>query len=246
MQCSNGDCIDMDYVCDGLQDCPNGEDEINCAGQVELTACTSSWSCVVINFVADSCDFKCGDGHCIANSHVCDSLLDCADHSDADNCTRGLTAVQYLMASDIPLQCPNASNQLAACGHTCSVGEEDCRAGQLCCDTGCGHTCVAGVPIHPICRTMAQRSQEAGLIGAFQPSCEEDGRFSELQCHGSTGFCWCVDVETGQPVTNGTRGGEACTRCTTANGDSVPVGTSFSSRDGCNTWYVNYLEGSKL
>ena len=29
--------------------------------------------------------------------------------------------------------------------------------------------------------------------GAFVPNCEKDGSYSQLQCWGSTGFCWCVD-----------------------------------------------------
>lgn len=175
----------------------------------------------------------CGDGQCIERNRVCDSLLDCTDHSDARNCSRGLTGVVYLQPSDIPQQCPNASNLPADCSNTCSQNR-DCRGGQLCCDSGCGRSsCLSGVPIQPACRSMARQS---GLLGAFQPSCQQDGSFSELQCHGSTGFCWCVDVRTGQPVTNGTRGRPACSRCSKASGDSVPVGATFSSPDGCNTW----------
>ncbi len=29
--------------------------------------------------------------------------------------------------------------------------------------------------------------------GAFVPTCKENGEFEETQCHGSTGYCWCVD-----------------------------------------------------
>ncbi len=31
------------------------------------------------------------------------------------------------------------------------------------------------------------------LPGAFMPQCKENGDFEETQCHGSTGYCWCVD-----------------------------------------------------
>ncbi|XP_039649366.1 nidogen-2 isoform X5 [Perca fluviatilis] len=39
--------------------------------------------------------------------------------------------------------------------------------------------------------------------GAFIPQCDSDGQYQPLQCHGSTGHCWCVDIR-GQERT-GTR-----------------------------------------
>ncbi|XP_059183657.1 nidogen-2 [Centropristis striata] len=30
-------------------------------------------------------------------------------------------------------------------------------------------------------------------LGTFVPQCDSDGRYRSLQCHGSTGHCWCVD-----------------------------------------------------
>jgi hypothetical protein len=30
------------------------------------------------------------------------------------------------------------------------------------------------------------------LLGAYKPSCDEDGTYSPVQCHGSTGYCWCA------------------------------------------------------
>ena len=35
------------------------------------------------------------------------------------------------------------------------------------------------------------------------PQCDEEGRYRPLQCHGSTGYCWCVDA-AGQEIA-GTR-----------------------------------------
>ena len=29
--------------------------------------------------------------------------------------------------------------------------------------------------------------------GAYVPKCNSDGSYSEIQCHISTGHCWCVD-----------------------------------------------------
>ncbi|XDV45650.1 hypothetical protein PO909_013710, partial [Leuciscus waleckii] len=31
------------------------------------------------------------------------------------------------------------------------------------------------------------------LVGAFIPHCDEEGQYRPQQCHGSTGYCWCVD-----------------------------------------------------
>ena len=41
------------------------------------------------------------------------------------------------------------------------------------------------------------------MIGAYVPQCDADGSYSSVQCHGSTGQCWCVD-NTGAEV-QGTR-----------------------------------------
>ena len=44
-------------------------------------------------------------------------------------------------------------------------------------------------------KEKAARENGPFLIGAFIPQCEEDGSYSEVQCHGSAGYCWCVDGE---------------------------------------------------
>ncbi|KAF0046164.1 hypothetical protein F2P81_002693 [Scophthalmus maximus] len=32
------------------------------------------------------------------------------------------------------------------------------------------------------------------LLGVYVPQCDANGQYSPLQCHGSTGHCWCVDT----------------------------------------------------
>ncbi len=44
---------------------------------------------------------------------------------------------------------------------------------------------------------------EAAIQGSeerFVPECSADGRYRAVQCHSSTGYCWCVRVDTGRPV----------------------------------------------
>ncbi|XP_070786559.1 nidogen-2 [Enoplosus armatus] len=44
-------------------------------------------------------------------------------------------------------------------------------------------------------RDSLQSGDEGGRpsLGAFIPQCDSDGLYRPLQCHGSTGHCWCVD-----------------------------------------------------
>ncbi|CAM4700792.1 unnamed protein product [Caretta caretta] len=43
---------------------------------------------------------------------------------------------------------------------------------------------------------IQQHQQE----GTFVPECEGDGTYKPVQCHQATGYCWCVQADTGRPV----------------------------------------------
>ncbi|XP_035214941.1 SPARC-related modular calcium-binding protein 1-like isoform X3 [Stegodyphus dumicola] len=51
-------------------------------------------------------------------------------------------------------------------------------------------------------RCEAQRTlmlEQGHKTELFIPDCKPDGSYAEVQCHTSTGYCWCVD-EAGKPV----------------------------------------------
>ena len=52
------------------------------------------------------------------------------------------------------------------------------------------------------------------LVGAFVPKCNKDGSYAEAQCHGSTGYCWCVDKQGSEVAGTKYRfGTPQCKRC---------------------------------
>lgn len=60
-------------------------------------------------------------------------------------------------------------------------------------------------------------------VGQYIPSCDENGSYEPMQCHGSTGYCWCVE-RNGQEVL-GTRSGPGSRpMCIDHGGVPTPVG----------------------
>merc|ERR1712168_250523 len=54
--------------------------------------------------------------------------------------------------------------------------------------------CIMG---HVLCQSPCEIKREKetheSLIGVYVPQCESNGDYSPMQCHVSTGYCWCVD-----------------------------------------------------
>ena len=49
-----------------------------------------------------------------------------------------------------------------------------------------------------------------GMIGGFVPNCEPNGDFSLVQCHASTGFCWCANPNGAEIMGTRIRGEPDC------------------------------------
>jgi hypothetical protein len=62
----------------------------------------------------------------------------------------------------------------------------------------------------------ADRKSDRGMVGHFTPSCKADGSYSLVQCHGSSGYCWCATPK-GKPVAGTeTRGFPSQSHCYSA------------------------------
>ncbi|XP_026845949.1 basement membrane-specific heparan sulfate proteoglycan core protein [Drosophila persimilis] len=69
-RCHNGDCVPYSSTCDGIPQCRDGSDELECGGSLE---CLPS-------------QFRCNNGQCVSATVRCNGKTDCQDSSDEQNC----------------------------------------------------------------------------------------------------------------------------------------------------------------
>ncbi|KAM9835807.1 nidogen-2 [Aulostomus maculatus] len=62
-------------------------------------------------------------------------------------------------------------------------------------------------------RVQTSSSEGFPVVGAFIPQCDANGQYLPLQCHGSTGHCWCVDSRGQERAGTRTPPGEATVDC---------------------------------
>ena len=83
-----------------------------------------------------------------------------------------------------------------------------CQAGYIRDDTGkciSEEWCDAYLELSLCQRQLYNAAQAATvMVGVFAPTCTENGDFSAVQCNGSTGYCWCVQLRDGAEI-GGTR-----------------------------------------
>ena len=118
----------------------------------------------------------------------------CCSNGCGHACTKALVVPYH----NPPLRCPAAS--VSQCTTTTCLTNANCSSGEMCCPTSsCGTTCLRGETPTPLCPIVRDQVSNTTLIGAYLPTCEADGSFTPIQCHGSTGYCWCVDPVSGVP-----------------------------------------------
>ena len=60
------------------------------------------------------------------------------------------------------------------------------------------------ITLEATCMKARLKAQSNGRIGMYVPRCNEENPelYKTLQCHGSTGLCWCVQETTGEQIEN--------------------------------------------
>ena len=70
--------------------------------------------------------------------------------------------------------------------------------------------------------TRLEEKPAKPVAGRFVPQCAADGSYEEVQCYGSTGYCWCVDVEGNPVLGTMTRGMPHCNK-TSLGGENYMI-----------------------
>ncbi|ELU10224.1 hypothetical protein CAPTEDRAFT_228376 [Capitella teleta] len=117
--CDDNSCLPIDWLCDGMSDCPGVEDEESCG---ELTS-MQMFMLHMLDDVSDRCgdNFLCDSGSvCIAPTWICDKEADCDDGSDEAGCS-------YECVDGLHFTCVSDGECLPAI-YQCD-GEPDCVDG---------------------------------------------------------------------------------------------------------------------
>ncbi|TRY79977.1 hypothetical protein TCAL_07546, partial [Tigriopus californicus] len=115
--CPSGECIGTDRLCDGIRDCLDASDELECSNQC--------------NFDQHECDY----GFCIDKSLICDGKVDCpSDDSDERNCPDANIIPSPLpqpvgCRADTQIVCPGSNTRI--CEFQACDGVENCPKNPL-------------------------------------------------------------------------------------------------------------------
>ncbi|XP_034040107.1 nidogen-1 [Thalassophryne amazonica] len=209
----NGDgraCYDIDecretpHICGPHAICNNQPGTFRCECEDGYQFSSDGRTCIQVNQPVD---------HCAAGTHSCDipERAQCSYTGGSTyicSCLPGFIG-DGRSCQDVDECQPGRCHQDAVCYNTQGSFTCQCRPGYY----GDGFYCSSERT-----KTQCERHRDSLLeatefgprgprppVGHFVPTCDENGAYEPMQCHGSTGQCWCVD-RNGQEIP-GTRSG---------------------------------------
>ncbi|XP_053330281.1 nidogen-2 [Spea bombifrons] len=166
----------------------------------------------------DECEVgipRCGQNTMCINlpgSYKCECLNEYSFSEDGHNCV--LTRPPANPCEDGSHTCNRASSRCVPRGD--GVFTCECFPGFI----KSGENCIANSDISCSEKRRLLLNEQGlhgarPLVGSFVPQCDDEGNYSPLQCHGSTGYCWCVNKK-GEEI-EGTRSppGGSAPQCST-------------------------------
>lgn len=87
-------------------------------------------------------------------------------------------------------------------------------------DTDCAAPAVDAADSSGACAAALASTKAA--IGSYVPQCDERGDYEPVQCHGSTGYCWCSDTEGNEIANTRQRGLVTTETCAAATHSTAP------------------------
>ncbi|KAH0520035.1 Nidogen-2 [Microtus ochrogaster] len=218
-------CYDRSHTCDTTAKCRPG------AGIDYTCECTPGFqgdgrSCVDVNECAT------GFHHCGPNS-VCVNV----PGSYRCECRSGYEFADDQHTCVYVDECAeNRCHEAATCYNTPGSFSCRCQPGYH----GDGFHCIAdSISSLKPCEHQQRYAQAQHAYPGSRvhiPQCDDQGNFMPLQCHGSTGFCWCVDQKGHEVPGTQTPPGSTPPHC---GSSSEPT---QRPRTVCERWRENLLE----
>ncbi|NXI40667.1 NID2 protein, partial [Galbula dea] len=239
-------CQDVDECVEGLSNCGAFTICLNVPGTYRCE-CRSGYrpaedgqTCVPLAPASDPCE----DGNHPCGPRDRARCLPRAGGLPACECLPGYSG-DGIDCSDVDECAENPCHPAATCYNTPGSFSCRCQPGY----EGDGFQCVHGkaVPSSPPQQQRLTPCEHERLYpravppgpspvgGGHVPQCDEEGRYRPLQCHSSTGYCWCVDTSGQEIAGTRTAPGSTPPRCENPEPTERP-------QSMCERWRQSLLE----